>query len=231
MSPADIRPTALQAAQALLLRDLRLAWRRRTDALQPVLFALLVVTLFALAQGREPQALASVAGAVLWLAVLLSGQLSIEGLFRADAEDGSLEQWLLAPVPLAWLCLVRVAGHWLVTCLPLLLLSPLLALMLHLPHDRIGLLLASLALGTPLLSLIGGVVAALTVRLGRAGILVALLSLPLYVPVLVFGAGVLVAAGNGSDTGGALLMLAAMLVGGLVLAPLATAAALRISLE
>lgn len=231
MSAGDTRPGAVQAAGALLQRDLRLAWRRRGDAIQPVLFALLVVMLFALAQGREPQALAIVAGAVLWLAVLLSGQLAMERLFRDDAADGSLEQWLLAPLPLAWLCLVRVVGHWLVTCVPLLLLSPLLALMLHLPHDRIGLLLASLALGTPLLSLIGGVVAALTVSLGRAGILVALLSLPLYVPVLVFGAGALVAAGNGQDSGGALLMLAALLVAALVLAPLLTAAALRISLE
>ncbi|MGN0859907.1 MAG: heme exporter protein CcmB [Stenotrophomonas sp.] len=228
---ADIRPSARQAALALLQRDLRLAWRRRSDAIQPVLFALLVVTLFALAQGREPKALSAVAGAVLWLSVLLSAQLAMDRLFRDDAADGSLEQWLLAPVPLPWLCLVRVAGHWLVSSLPLVLLSPLLALMLHLPHDQLGLLLASLALGTPLLSLIGGMVAALTVGLGRAGILVALLSLPLYVPVLVFGAGALAAAGNGQDSSGALLMLAAMLAAGLLLAPWLTAAALRTSLE
>lgn len=231
MSGTDIRPGARQAALALLQRDLRLAWRRRADAIQPVLFALLVVTLFALAQGREPKALSAAAGAVLWLSVLLSAQLAMDRLFRDDAADGSLEQWLLAPVPLPWLCLVRVTGHWLVSSLPLVLLSPLLALMLHLPHDQLGLLLASLALGTPLLSLIGGMVAALTVGLGRAGILVALLSLPLYVPVLVFGAGALAAAGNGQDSGGALLMLAAQLAAGLLLAPWLMAAALRISLE
>lgn len=231
MSALDHRPGALEAAAALLRRDLALAWRRRSDALQPVLFALLVVLLFALARGREPAALAADAPAVLWLAVLLSGQLALERLFRDDAADGSLEQWLLAPVPLAWLALVRIAGHWLTTALPLLLVSPLLALMLHLPHDRLPLLLATLALGTPLLSLIGGVVAALTVRLGRAGILVALLALPLYVPVLVFGAGALAAAGNGQDTTGALLMLAALLATAVVVAPFATAAALRISLE
>lgn len=231
MSGTDIRPGARQAALALLQRDLRLAWCRRADAIQPVLFALLVVTLFALAQGREPKALSAVAGAVLWLSVLLSAQLAMDRLFRDDAADGSLEQWLLAPVPLPWLCLVRVTGHWLVSSLPLVLLSPLLALMLHLPHDQLGLLLASLALGTPLLSLIGGMVAALTVGLGRAGILVALLSLPLYVPVLVFGAGALAAAGNGQDSGGALLMLAALLAAGLLLAPWLMAAALRISLE
>ena len=231
MSGTDIRPGARQAALALLQRDLRLAWCRRADAIQPVLFALLVVTLFALAQGREPKALSAAAGAVLWLSVLLSAQLAMDRLFRDDVADGSLEQWLLAPVPLPWLCLVRVTGHWLVSSLPLVLLSPLLALMLHLPHDQVGLLLASLALGTPLLSLIGGMVAALTVGLGRAGILVALLSLPLYVPVLVFGAGALVAAGNGQDSSGALLMLAALLAAGLLLAPWLMAAALRISLE
>lgn len=231
MSPQDTVPGAVQAAAALLRRDLGLAWKRRTDVLQPVLFALLVVLLFALARGREPAALAADAPAVLWLAVLLSGQLALERLFRDDAADGSLEQWLLSPVPLPWLALVRITGHWLTTALPLLLVSPLLALMLHLPHDRIGLLLATLALGTPLLSLIGGVVAALTVRLGRAGILVALLALPLYVPVLVFGAGALSAAGNGQDTTGALLMLAALLATAVVCAPFATAAALRISLE
>ena len=231
MSPQDTVPDAVQAAAALLRRDLGLAWKRRSDVLQPVLFALLVVLLFALARGREPAALAADAPAVLWLAVLLSGQLALERLFRDDAADGSLEQWLLSPVPLPWLALVRITGHWLTTALPLLLVSPLLALMLHLPHDRIGLLLATLALGTPLLSLIGGVVAALTVRLGRAGILVALLALPLYVPVLVFGAGALSAAGNGQDTTGALLMLAALLATAVVCAPFATAAALRISLE
>lgn len=231
MSAHDTLPGPLQAGAALLRRDLALAWRRRGDVLQPVLFALLVVLLFALARGREPAALAADAPAVLWLAVLLSGQLALERLFRDDAADGSLEQWLLAPVPLPWLVLVRICGHWLCTALPMLLVSPLLAMMLHLPHDRLPVLLASLALGTPLLSLIGGVVAALTVRLGRAGILVALLALPLYVPVLVFGAGALAAAGNGQDTTGALLMLAALLATSLVVAPFATAAALRISLE
>lgn len=228
---ADYVPGPMAAAASLLRRDLRLAWRQRGDALQPVLFALLMVVLFALAQGRDAQALATMAPAVLWLSVLLSGQLALERMFRDDAADGSLEQWLLAPLPLAWLALVRMFSHWLTTALPLLLLCPALALMLHLPHDRIGLLLASLALGTPLLSLIGGVVAALTVGIGRGGILVALLALPLYVPVLVFGAGSLAAAGNGQDTSGALLMLGGMLAAALVLSPLATAAALRIRLE
>ncbi len=183
-------PGLWRTAGALLKRDLRLLWRRRGDALQPLLFAVLVVVLFALAQGREPQLLAPRRGG--WLAAV-AGQLSLDSLFRSDAEDGSLEQWLLAPVPLAWLVLVRVLLHWATTALPLIVVSPLLAEMLHLPHDQLPMLLASLLLGTPLLSLIGGVVAALTVGIRRSGILVALLSLPLYVPVLVFGAGSLAA--------------------------------------
>lgn len=224
-------PGLWQTGRALVARDLRLLWRRRGDALQPVLFALLVVVLFALALGRDPDTLGRVAAAVLWLAVLLAGQLALDSLFRSDAEDGSLEQWLLAPVPLAWLVLVRVLVHWATTALPMIVLAPLLAEMLHLPHDQLPLLLASLLLGTPLLSLIGGVVAALTVSIRRSGILVALLALPLYVPVLVFGAGAVSAAARGQDPVGALLLLGAGLVVALVLAPLATAAAIRISLS
>ncbi|HAI47964.1 MAG TPA: heme exporter protein CcmB [Stenotrophomonas sp.] len=224
-------PGLWQTARALATSDLRLLWRRRGDALQPVLFAVLVVVLFALAQGREPQLMAQVATAVLWLAVLLAGQLALDSLFRSDAEDGTLEQWLLAPVPLAWLVLVRVLLHWATTALPLILVTPLLAEMLHLPHDQLPILLASLLLGTPVLSLIGGVVAALTVSIRRSGILVALLALPLYVPVLVFGAGSVAAASRGQDPVAALLLLGAGLVVALVLAPLATAAAIRISLS
>jgi len=219
------------AARALLARDLRLLWRRRGDALQPALFALLVVVLFALALGAEPQALAKVAPAVLWLAVLLAGLLALDTLFRGDAEDGSLEQWMLAPVPLWWLVLVRTAMHWGSSALPLLVATPFLGELLHLPHEQLPVLLASLALGTPLLSLLGAVVAALTVGMRRSGILVALLALPLYVPVLVFGAGSVAAAAQGLDPTGALLLLGAGLVVALVLAPLAAAAAIRIALS
>ncbi|MGY0504127.1 heme exporter protein CcmB [Luteimonas sp. e5] len=219
----------IAAARAMLLRDLRLLWRRRGDALQPALFALLVVVLFALGLGDEKTLLAKVAPAVLWLAVLLSGLLSLDSLFRSDAEDGSLDQWLLAPVPLSWLVAVRVFGHWLTTALPVLLAVPLLAELLHLPRAQLPLLLATLALGTPLLSLVGAVVAALTVGMRRAGILLALLALPLYVPVLVFGAGSVVAASQGLDPSGALLWLGAGLAAALVLAPPTTATALRIA--
>lgn len=224
-------PSLLQAGKALLLRDLRLLWRRRGDAFQPALFALLVVVLFALALGGEPRALSNVASAVMWVAVLLAGLLALDTLFRGDAEDGSLEQWILAPVPLAWLVAVRVFSHWLTTALPLILATPLLAELLHLPREQLPVLLASLALGTPLLSLLGAVVAALTVGMRRSGILVALLALPLYVPVLIFGAGSVARSAQGLDAVGALLFLGAGLVLTLVLAPLAAAAAIRIALH
>jgi len=219
------------AARALMLRDLRLLWRRRGDAFQPALFALLVVVLFALALGGEADTLARVAGAVLWLAVLLAGLLALDTLFRGDAEDGSLEQWMLAPVPLGWLVAVRTFMHWATTALPLLLATPFLAELMHLPRGQLPVLMASLALGTPLLSLLGAVVAALTVGMRRSGILVALLALPLYVPVLVFGAGSVAASAQGLDPIGALLLLGAGLVVALVLAPLAAAAAIRIALN
>lgn len=219
------------AGRALLVRDLRLLWRRRGDALQPALFALLVVVLFALAFGGSREALAPVAAPALWVAVLLAGLLSLDTLFRGDAEDGSLEQWMLAPVPLAWLVGVRTFMHWATTALPLLVATPLLAELLHLPAAQLPTLLASLALGTPLLSLLGAVVAALTVGMRRSGILVALLALPLYVPVLVFGAGSVAQASQGMDPTGALLLLAAGLVLAIVLAPLAAAAAIRIAMS
>ena len=225
------RPGLLQAGGALALRDLRLLWRRRGDALQPALFAVLVVVLFSLALGGEAELLARVAAAVLWVAVLLSGLLALDTLFRGDAEDGSLEQWMLAPVPLAWLVLVRTALHWATTALPLLVATPLLAELLALPRVQLPVLMAALALGTPLLSLIGAVVAALTVGMRRSGILLALLALPLYVPVLVFGAGSVALASQGLDPGGGLLMLGAGLAIALVLAPVVAATAIRIALN
>lgn len=224
-------PGLLGSAKALMARDLRLVWRRRGDALQPALFALLVVVLFALALGGEAQALSRVAAAVLWLAVLLAGLLSLDTLFRSDAEDGSLEQWMLAPVPLGWLVGVRTFTHWATTALPLLVATPFLAELLHLPHSQLPVLMASLALGTPLLSLLGAVVAALTVGMRRSGILVGLLALPLYVPVLIFGAGSVARSAQGLDPVGALLLLGAGLVLAVVLAPLAAAAAIRIALN
>ena len=229
MSLPGPQPTLFDAARALLARDLKLLWRRRGDAAQPILFALLVVALFALALGGNPELLQRVAAAVLWLSVLLAGLLSLDTLFRGDAEDGSLEQWLLSPVPLAWLVAVRVFSHWLTTAFPLVVVSPLLAELMGLPHAQLPALLASLALGTPLLSLLGAVVAALTVGMRRSGILLALLVLPLYVPVLVFGAGSVAAAAQGFDASGPLLLLGAGLAVSALLAPLTAAAAIRIA--
>ncbi len=219
----------LQAARALMLRDAQLLWARRGDALQPALFALLTVVLFALGLGGEARALAPVAAAVLWLAVLLAGLLALDGLFRGDMEDGSLEQWMLAPVPLWWLVLVRTLMHWLATALPVIVIAPLLGELLYLPHAQLPILMLSLLLGTPILSLLGAVVAALTVGMRRAGILLALLALPLYVPVLVFGAGAVAAHAQGLDANGALLLLGAGLALALPLAPMTAAAALRIA--
>ena len=224
-------PSLLALARAQAGRDLRLVWRRRGDALQPLLFAVMVVTLFPLALGADPSKLAKIAPGVLWVAVLLSGLLTLDNLFRSDLEDGSLEQLLLSRAPLAWLIAVRVGVHWAVTALPLLIATPLLADLLALPRELLWPLLASLALGTPLLSLIGAVVAALTVGIRRSGMLLAVLALPLFVPVLVFGAGAVAAAAQGLPWLGAIYLLAAGLVLALVLAPLAAATALRIALS
>jgi heme exporter protein B len=223
-------PSLLAAARAQAARDLRLVWRRRGDAAQPLLFALMVVALFPLALGADPAQLARIAPGVLWVAVLLAGLLTLDSLYRSDVEDGSLEQMLLAPVPLAWLLAVRVGVHWATTALPLVLLTPLLAELLFLPGELLPVLMVSLALGTPLLSLMGAVVAALTVGIRRSGMLLALLALPLFLPVLVFGAGSVMAAAQGLPWSGALLLLGAGLALALVLAPLAAAAAIRIAL-
>jgi heme exporter protein B len=223
-------PSLLATARAQAARDLRLVWRRRGDAAQPLLFALMVVALFPLALGSDPAQLARIAPGVLWVAVLLAGLLTLDSLYRSDVEDGSLEQMLLAPAPLAWLLGVRVAVHWATTALPLVLVTPLLAELLYLPGELLSVLMVSLALGTPLLSLMGAVVAALTVGIRRSGMLLALLALPLFLPVLVFGAGSVMAAAQGLPWSGALLLLGAGLALALVLAPLAAAAAIRIAL-
>ena len=223
-------PSLIACARAQLERDLRLVWRRRGDAIQPIVFALMVIALFPLALGAESPMLARIAPGVLWVAVLLAGLLTLDSLFRSDLEDGSLEQLLLSPVPLAWLIAMRVAVHWTVSSLPLLLLTPFFAELLQLPRDLLAPMLLSLALGTPLLSLIGTVVAALTVGIRRSGMLLAVLALPLFVPVLVFGAGAVAAAAQGLPWMGAIYLLAAGLAACVVLAPIAAATALRIAL-
>lgn len=222
--------SAATAFAALIRRDLLLVWRRRGDALNPVLFALLVATLFPLAIGSEKSTLALIAPGVVWVALLLSGLLSLDTLFRGDLEDGSLEMLLLAPQPLALMLFGKVLVHWLTTAVPLLIATPLLAELLYLPPGLLPVLMASLLLGTPLLSLVGGVIVALTVGMRRSGMLLALLALPLYVPILILGAGCVAAAAQGLPYTGALLLLGAGVALVTILAPLATATALRIAM-
>ena len=216
------------AALALLRRDLLLLWRQRGDALNPLLFALMVATLFPLALGPEAKMLSRVAGGIVWVTVVLASLLSLDALFRGDAEDGSLDQLTVSGQPLALLAGARILAHWLGTGLPLTLVAPLLAYMLGLPREALAALVAALALGTPLLSLVGACCAALTVAMRRSGILLSLLVLPLTVPVLIFGAGAVEAAATGGDPSAALLLLAAGLALALPLAPLGCAAAIRI---
>jgi heme exporter protein B len=223
--------TTSAACAALIRRDLTLVWRRRGDALNPLLFAIIVVALFPLALGPEPDVLRRIAAGAVFVALLLSGLLALDTLFRGDYEDGSLEQLVLSPHPLSLLLACKIVVHWLTTALPLLIVAPLLAEMLNLPHAVLPVLLAALALATPLLSLIGAVCVALTVGMRRSGMLLALLVLPLYVPVLIFGAGASNAAQAGLPFAAPLLWLGAGLVLSIVLAPLACAAALRISLS
>jgi len=226
-----MRPgTTAAACIALLRRDFILTWRRRGDALNPLLFAVMVVSLFPFALGPEAETLARIAAGTIFVAVLLAMLLSLDALFRSDLEDGSLEQLVLSPHPLALLIAAKVLVHWLTTALPLIAIAPLLAQLLHLPANVLPVLLAALALATPLLSLIGAVCVALTVGMRRSGMLLTLLVLPLIVPALIFGAGACNAAQAGFAFIAPLLWLGAWLALALVLAPLAAAAALKISL-
>ena len=218
------------ACRALVARDLRLVWRRRGDALNPLLFAVLVVSLFPFALGPEAQALARVGAGIVLVAVLLAGLLTLDSLFRSDLEDGALEQLVLSPQPLALLLACKIGVHWLTTALPLIVAAPLLSELLHVPAEVRGVLYLALLMSTPLLSLIGAVCVALTAGLRRSGMLLTLLVLPLYVPVLIFAAGACNAAQLGLPYGAPLLWLGAALVLAAVLAPLACAAALKISL-
>ena len=215
----------------VLRRDLLLAFRRRSDVATTLFFFLIVSSLFPLGIGPEPAVLSSIAPGVLWVAALLAGMLSLTRLFAADFTDGSLEQMLLAPQPLTLLVTAKVLAHWLVCGLPVVLLAPLIGLQYALPNDALFVLIISLLLGTPALSLIGAIGAALTLGVRGSGLLVALLVLPLYIPVLIFGAGAVAASQHGMSAQAHLSLLAACSLLALVLAPLATAAALRISVE
>ncbi|WP_250623529.1 heme exporter protein CcmB [Pinirhizobacter soli] len=219
------------ACAALLRRDLLLAWRRRGDIAMPVLYAVIVATLFPFALGPEEALLQRIAGGVILVTVLLAMLLALDAMFRGDIEDGSLEQLLLAPQPLALMLAIRIFAHWITTALPLIIISPLLAGMLHLPTPVMGVLVVALLLATPLLSLIGAILVALTAGTRRSGMLLALMLLPLCVPVVIFAAGAVAAAQQGLPWVAPIAWLGAALVLALVLAPLACAAALRIALD
>lgn len=227
MSPTPL----LAACMAVLRRDLTLAWRRRGDIAMPVLYALIVATLFPFALGPEDALLQRIAGGVVLVTVLLAMLLALDAMFRSDIEDGSLEQLVLAPQPLALMLAMKILAHWITTALPLIVIAPLLAGMLHLPVPVMGVLMLALLLATPMLSLLGAVLVALTAGTRRSGMLLALMLLPLCVPVVIFAAGAVAAAQQGLPWVAPIAWLGAALALALVLAPLACAAALRIALD
>lgn len=215
----------------VIQRELRTAFRSGAEVINPLWFFLIVITLFPLGIGPEPQQLARIAPGVVWVAALLSSLLALERLFRDDFLDGSLEQLLLLPTPLPVTVLGKVIAHWLVTGLPLILLSPLAALLLSLDFNSWLAMALTLLLGTPTFSFLGAIGVALTVGLRRGGVLLSLLVLPLAVPVLIFASAAIDAASQGLPIGGYLAILGAMLAASATLAPFATAAALRIALH
>ena len=213
----------------LLIRDLRLALRNRHELVNPLIFFVLVVSLFPLAVTPTPEALRAMAPGVIWVSALLAVLLSLDRLFKQDYEDGSLDQLMLSPNPLMILVLAKVLAHWLLTGLPLVIIAPLLGLFMSLPASAVEVLIYSLLLGTPVLSLVGAIGVSLTVSVNQGGVLLSLIILPLYIPILIFGANAVDVAADGLSVRGQLLFLAAVLALALSLAPLATSVALRIT--
>ena len=215
--------------RAALGRELLVLWRSPAEIINPLFFFVMVISLFPLAISPKPELLATVAPGVLWVAALLAVMLSLDGLFRRDQESGVLDMLLTAPVIPVVPVLAKLLAHWLLTGLPLVLISPLLGHMLQLPDEALGTVMLSLLLGTPALTIVGAIGAALTVGLNRGGILLAVLVLPLYIPVLIFGAGAVSAAAGGANVDGILAILGALLALTISLGPLAVSAGLKIS--
>lgn len=224
-------PRLMTGLMVVLRRDLRVALRRRSDTFSTLIFFVMVVSLFPLGVGPEPQLLRTMAPGVLWVAAMLASMLSLPRLFADDHADGTLEQMLLSTYPLALLVLGKTLAHWVGSGLPLVLLSPVLALQFDLSASATGVLVLSLLLGTPILSLVGSMGAALTVGLRGSSVLLSLLVLPLTIPVLIFGAGAVEAHTAGLGVAGHFSLLGALLIVGLLAAPWVSAAALRISME
>jgi heme exporter protein B len=229
--PVQPAPSLLDGMRCVFVRDLRIALRRRSDTLAALVFFVMVTSLFPLGSGAEPQLLRAMAPGVIWVAALLASMLSLGRMFTEDWNDGTLEQMLLSAHPLALLVMGKIAAHWVASGLLLVLASPLLALQFDLSATATAVLAASLLLGTPVLSLVGAIGAALTVGLRGAGVLLSLLVLPLCIPVLIFGAGSVQALDAGLGVSGHFSLLGALLVLALAGAPAVTAAALRISVE
>ena len=219
----------MTAFRAALSRELLVLWRSPAEIINPLFFFVMVISLFPLAISPKPETLALIAPGVLWVAALLAVMLSLDGLFRRDQESGVLEQLLTSPVMTVVPVTAKLLAHWLLTGLPLVLVSPVLAHMLQLPDRVLGVVMLSLLLGTPALTVIGAIGSALTVGLNRGGILLAVLVLPLYIPVLIFGAGVIRTAVEGGPVPGVLAILGALLALTASLGPLAVAAGLKIS--
>ena len=216
---------------AVLLRDLRLAARRRVDALLPLVFFVVAISLFPLGVGPEPQTLRTIAPGVVWVCALLATMLSVQHLYAADLADGTLEQMLLAPQPAVAIAAAKALAHWLVGGLPLIAAAPLVGLLFDLSAPALGSLVIGLLLGTPVLSLLGGLGAALTLGLRSGGMLLILIVLPLAMPALIFGAGAVSTVAGGQSAAGHYSLLGALLIATVLGAPWATAAALRISTE
>ena len=213
----------------IIKRDLTIAFRHRDDILNPLLFFVIVVTLFPLGIGPESDTLSRIAPGIIWVAALLSTLLSLDRLFKSDHSDGSLEQMLLSPHPVFILVLGKIIAHWLLTGLPLILVAPLLAVLLHLNENSYGALMLTLLLGTPVLSLLGAIGVALTVGIKKGGVLLSLLVLPLYIPVLIFATSAIDTAAMNLPYSGQLAIIAALFFGSLTLAPFAVSAALKVS--
>ena len=219
------------AFAAVYARDLRLALRRRVEALLPVVFFVVAVSLFPVGVGPEPQTLRVIAAGVVWVCALLASMLSVANLYAVDLQDGSLEQMLLSGHPPTLIASAKAAAHWTITGAPLVLAAPLIGLLLDMSAAALATLVAALLLGTPILSLLGGVGAALTLGLRSAGVLLILLILPLTIPALIFGSGAVGAVDSGISASGHFSLLGALLIVTALTAPLATAMALRIALE
>ena len=223
--------TTYEAFIATLKRDLLVAFKRKNDIVNPFMFFIIVCSLFPIGISPDPARLGEIAAGVLWISALLASLLAMDSLFRNDFEDGSLEQLLISPHPLYFLVLAKNIAHWLISGLPVVIISPVVAYMLSLPSDSYGTLFATLLIGTPVLSLVGSIGVALTVGLGSRGLILAVITLPMSVPVLIAGTLTIQETLNGASMAGYIAILGAMFIGSLTLAPLASATALRISVN